>query len=72
MDAEQLNEEERRRFSRLNIDPDTITWNRVIDTSDRFLRKIEVGKGPTEKGHSRETKFTISVGSEVRFYNICK
>ena len=64
-DAEQLNEEERKRFSRLNIDPKTITWNRVIDTSDRFLRKIEVGKGPAEQGKTRETKFTISVGSEV-------
>jgi methylenetetrahydrofolate dehydrogenase (NADP+)/methenyltetrahydrofolate cyclohydrolase/formyltetrahydrofolate synthetase len=64
-DAEQLNQDERRRFSRLNIDASTITWNRVIDTSDRFLRKIEIGKSPTEKGHNRETKFTISVGSEI-------
>ncbi|KAI6175903.1 Formate--tetrahydrofolate ligase [Aphelenchoides bicaudatus] len=64
-DAEQLNEDQRRRFSRLDIDPSTITWCRTIDTSDRFLRKIEVGKGPAEKGHTRDTNFIISVGSEI-------
>jgi len=64
-DAEQLSVEDRKRFSRLDIDPDTITFCRVIDTSDRFLRRIEIGKGPSEKGHSRETNFAISVGSEI-------
>lgn len=42
------------RFSRLDIDPSTITWNRVIDTNDRYLRRITVGQSPTEKGHTRE------------------
>lgn len=42
------------RFGRLDIDPATITWNRVIDTNDRYLRRITVGQSPTEKGHSRE------------------
>lgn len=65
-DAEQLNEDERRRFSRLDINPSTITWTRIMDTNDRFLRRIEIGKGPAEKGHARETNFMISVGSEVR------
>ncbi|VDP38791.1 unnamed protein product [Heligmosomoides polygyrus] len=37
-DANQLTPEQRVQFSRLNIDPATITWNRVIDTNDRFLR----------------------------------
>ncbi|CAD5219984.1 unnamed protein product [Bursaphelenchus okinawaensis] len=64
-DAEKLSPEDRKRFARLDIDPDTITWSRVIDTSDRFLRKIEVGHGPTEKGHVRKTDFRISVGSEL-------
>ena len=49
-----LTGEEIRGFSRLDIDPDTITWNRVIDTNDRYLRKITVGQSPTEKGHTRE------------------
>ena len=42
------------RFSRLDIDPATITWNRVIDTNDRYLRKITIGQSVTEKGHTRE------------------
>lgn len=68
-DAEQLNQDERHRFSRLDIDPSTITWCRAIDTSDRFLRKVEIGKGPSEKGHTRDTSFIISVGSEVSSLN---
>ncbi|CAD6185048.1 unnamed protein product [Caenorhabditis auriculariae] len=64
-DAEALDPEQRRRFSRLDIDADTITWNRVIDTNDRFLRGIEIGLGPNEKGHTRKAKFDIAVGSEL-------
>ena len=45
---------DQRRFSRLDIDPTTITWNRVIDTNDRYLRAIMIGQSPTEKGHSCE------------------
>lgn len=40
-----MNEDERKRFCRLDMDPDTITWNRVLDTSDRFLRSITIGQG---------------------------
>lgn len=43
------------KFARLDIDAATITWQRVIDTCDRFLRKITVGQSPTEKGYTRET-----------------
>ncbi|KAL6727581.1 hypothetical protein Aduo_009446 [Ancylostoma duodenale] len=64
-DANQLTPEQRTQFSRLNIDPSTITWNRVIDTNDRFLRGIEIGLGPAEKGHTRKTQFDISVASEL-------
>lgn len=60
-----LTEEEIERFARLNIDPDTITWHRVIDTNDRFLRKITVGQSPTEQGRTRETQFDIAVASEI-------
>ncbi|TFY80839.1 hypothetical protein EWM64_g3178 [Hericium alpestre] len=59
-----LTPEEITRFARLDVDPETITWNRVIDTNDRFLRKITIGQAPTEKGHERETGFDIAVASE--------
>jgi methylenetetrahydrofolate dehydrogenase (NADP+)/methenyltetrahydrofolate cyclohydrolase/formyltetrahydrofolate synthetase len=59
-----LTPEEITRFSRLDIDPETITWNRVIDTNDRFLRKITIGRNSTEQGHEREAGFDIAVASE--------
>lgn len=49
----------------LNIDPYTITWNRVVDVNDRELRKIVVGLGQKVDGFPRETGFDISVASEV-------
>ena len=59
-----LTEDEIHRFARLDIDPQTITWRRVLDVNDRHLRGITVGTAPTEKGLSRETGFDISVASE--------
>src|SRR6201996_250587 len=59
-----LTEDEIRRFARLDIDPETITWRRVLDVNDRHLRGITIGQAPTEKGHTRETAFDISVASE--------
>ncbi len=64
-DPKDLTEEEQGRFARLDIDPDSITWRRVTDTNDRFLRGITVGEGPAEKGHERETGFDITVASEI-------
>lgn len=61
----ELTPEEINRFARLDVDPATITWNRVLDVNDRFLRKITVGQGSTEQGHERVTGFDISVASEV-------
>ena len=63
-DPNELTEDEIRRFARLDIDPDTITWRRVLDVNDRHLRGITVGTAPTEKGQTRETGFDISVASE--------
>ncbi|MGZ5498826.1 MAG: formate--tetrahydrofolate ligase [Candidatus Aminicenantales bacterium] len=60
-----LTPEEKRRMFRLDIDPASITWNRVIDISDRFLRVVEIGLGPEEKGMTRRTGFDISVASEI-------
>lgn len=64
-DPNELTPEEINRFVRLDIDPATITWQRVMDTNDRFLRKITVGQGPLEKGHTRECQFDIAVASEI-------
>ena len=64
-DPNELTPAERSRFARLDIDPDSITWRRVIDTNDRFLREIEVGLGKEEKGRSRRTGFDIAVASEI-------
>jgi formyltetrahydrofolate synthetase len=64
-DPNELTEEERRRFVRLNIDRNTLTWRRATDTNDRLLRKITVGQGSAEKGFDFETSFYISVASEL-------
>ncbi|XP_062954443.1 monofunctional C1-tetrahydrofolate synthase, mitochondrial [Cynocephalus volans] len=64
-DPSTLTEEEMCRFARLNIDPPTITWQRVLDTNDRFLRKITIGQASTEKGYSRQAQFDIAVASEI-------
>ena len=64
-DPNQLTGEERSRFARLDIDPGSITFRRVIDTSDRMLRQITIGEGPEEKGMTRVTGFDITVASEI-------
>jgi methylenetetrahydrofolate dehydrogenase (NADP+)/methenyltetrahydrofolate cyclohydrolase/formyltetrahydrofolate synthetase len=61
----ELTPEEITDFARLDIDTDTITWNRVLDVNDRFLRKITIGQNSTEQGHERVTGFDIAVASEV-------
>lgn len=63
-DPDSLTPEEITRFARLDIDPATITWRRVVDCNDRMLRGVEIGRAPTEKGHTRDTGFDISVASE--------
>lgn len=60
-----LDDAEKALFARLDIDASTITWQRVMDTNDRFLRRITVGQGVQEKGHERGTGFDIAVASEV-------
>lgn len=64
-DPDSLTAEERRAFARLNVDVSTISWKRVVDTNDRFLRKITIGQSPTEKGYTRESGFIMSVASEI-------
>nr|ABK24913.1 unknown [Picea sitchensis] len=64
-DPKDLTPEEVNKFARLDIDPESITWRRVMDVNDRFLRKITIGQGPDEKGMVRQTSFDISVASEI-------
>lgn len=49
----------------LNIDPFSISLNRVVDVSDRALRNIIVGLGGELNGIPRETGYDITVASEV-------
>ncbi|GMI38737.1 hypothetical protein TrCOL_g8628 [Triparma columacea] len=72
---EEFTDEEKGRFARLDIDPSTITWNRVLDVCDRHLRSVSVGLGVNETvknpaggdriQHDRTTGFDITVASEV-------
>ncbi|MEJ2601338.1 MAG: formate--tetrahydrofolate ligase, partial [Anaerolineales bacterium] len=64
-DPNELTAEEISRFVRLDIDPESITWRRVVDTNDRMLREITIGQGPDEHGFTRKTGFDITVASEI-------
>jgi formyltetrahydrofolate synthetase len=64
-DPNQLTPEERSCFVRLDIDESTITWRRVIDINDRFLREIEVGRGKDEAGFEHMSGYDITVASEI-------
>lgn len=64
-DPTTLTEQEKRRFARLDIDPESLNWARVLDVNDRFLRKVTVGQSQTENGMQRTTNFDISVASEL-------
>jgi len=70
-DPNDLTASEIERFVRLDIDPDSITWKRVTDTNDRYLRGVSVGTSPSEvnkkTGESlgRESGFAITVASEI-------
>ena len=62
---------QRRGITRIDIDPDTITWNRVVDVCDRSLRSIQVGfnddkmrDGSPSPIFPRATGFDITVASE--------
>lgn len=51
--------------NKLDINPSTITWRRVVDISDRSLRNITVGQGTEQDGTPRKSGFDITVASEV-------
>jgi formate--tetrahydrofolate ligase len=51
--------------NKLNINPDSITWRRVVDVSDRSLRNIKIGLGSKDDGIPRDSGFDITVASEI-------
>ncbi|MEX2161976.1 MAG: formate--tetrahydrofolate ligase [Anaerolineales bacterium] len=64
-DVESLNDEQRSLLVRLDIDPPTITWKRVIDTNDRFLRSMLLADPSDDALLTRPSSFDITVASEV-------
>jgi len=49
----------------LAIDLHSIRWPRVVDISDRAIRKVIIGLGGRENGVPRESEYVITVASEV-------
>jgi len=60
-----LSTADKRLMFRLDIDPASLTWQRVMDINDRLLRRIQIGLGDEEKGSERTTGFDITVASEI-------
>jgi methylenetetrahydrofolate dehydrogenase (NADP+)/methenyltetrahydrofolate cyclohydrolase/formyltetrahydrofolate synthetase len=60
-----LSVEDKERMFRLNIDPYSVQWRRVVDVSDAALRNIIVGLGTDNDGPPRATGFDITVASEI-------
>ncbi len=49
----------------LEIDPLSVSWNRVVDMNDVALRNTVIGLGGKSGGWPREAHFDITVASEV-------
>ncbi len=47
------------------LDPQQITWRRVMDMNDRTLRDVVIGLGGPGNGITRQTGFDITVASEI-------
>ncbi len=60
-----LSDEDKERMFRLNIDPDSIQWRRVVDVSDAALRNIIIGLGAKNDGPTRQAGYDITVASEI-------
>src|SRR5690606_30537626 len=63
---------QKRGVTRLDIDPNSITWNRVVDVCDRVMRSIKIGfnddklqDGSPSPVFPRSAGFDISVASEL-------
>jgi methylenetetrahydrofolate dehydrogenase (NADP+)/methenyltetrahydrofolate cyclohydrolase/formyltetrahydrofolate synthetase len=60
-----LSDEDKERMFRLNIDPYSIQWRRVVDVSDAALRNIVIGLGMANDGPTRQAGYDITVASEI-------
>ena len=60
-----LSAADKERMFRLDIDPYSIQWRRVVDVSDASLRNIVVGLGSENDGTPRQSGYDITVASEV-------
>jgi formyltetrahydrofolate synthetase len=60
-----LSDEDKERMFRLNIDPYSIQWRRVVDVSDAALRNIVIGLGDKNDGPTRQAGYDITVASEI-------
>ncbi|MGH3973804.1 MAG: formate--tetrahydrofolate ligase [Pseudonocardiaceae bacterium] len=49
----------------VNLDPHSISWNRVLDVNDRALRNVVMGLGSRADGIPRQSGFDITAASEV-------
>ncbi len=49
----------------LDIDPDTVSWGRALDISDRSLREVEVGLGGEKNGIPHRSTWIITSASEI-------
>jgi formate--tetrahydrofolate ligase len=53
------------RGNEMGINPHTISWPRVVDSSDRVLRRALIGLGEGRGALPRETEWHITAASEV-------
>jgi len=60
-----LSDADRERMFRLDIDPYSIQWRRVVDVSDAALRNIVLGLGTPNDGRPRQSGYDITVASEI-------
>ncbi len=49
----------------VDLDPHSISWNRVLDVNDRALRNVVMGLGSRADGIPRQSGFDITAASEV-------
>jgi len=52
-------------LKRLAIDPNRVSWRRVVDVNDRSLRNVVIGLGGAADGRPRESGYDITVASEL-------
>jgi formyltetrahydrofolate synthetase len=60
-----LSDGDKERMFRLNIDPYSVQWRRVVDVSDAALRNIIIGLGAENDGPTRQAGYDITVASEI-------